>query len=120
MYKFRLREALVPYLSTEYEHCRRTGDPLIAPVFLREPSYDPESDCFFCGRRLLACPVFDEGAEAVTVLLPQTSRLWRLRGEGETFPGGTQVTVPCAPEDLPVWFTEADPDEAAGDPAEAK
>ena len=101
---FRLREALAPYLSVEYEHCRRTGDPLIAPVFLREPSYDPESDCFFCGDQILACPVFDRGADSVTVTLPTTAERWRLRGQGAAYSGGETVTVACPWEGLPVWF----------------
>ena len=104
---FALRERLAPYLRREYEARRLRCEPLIFPVFLREPGYDCESDCFFCGGDVLACPVFDRGAEAVTVLLPACEAGWRLRGEGETFPGGSRVTVPCLPTDEPVWFTPA-------------
>ena len=77
-------------------------------MFLRDPDYDPESDCFFCGAHVLACPVFDEGAEAVRVTLPESAEGWRLRGEGDAIPGGTVLTVSCLPTDLPVWFTEGD------------
>ncbi|MBR0041193.1 MAG: hypothetical protein IJP64_07420 [Oscillospiraceae bacterium] len=99
---FDLRERLLPYLQSEYERKRRLYEPLMYPVFLAEPGYDCESDCFFCGDAVLACPVFDRGAKAVTLTLPQG--LWRLRGEGETIPGGTRLSVPCLPTDLPVWF----------------
>ena len=102
---FALRDSLVPYLSEEMEKCVETGMPLIYPVFLRQPDYDPQADCFFCGSRILACPVFDEGAKEVTVALPLPEKRWRLRGEGEPLAGGTEITVQCAPEDLPVWFT---------------
>ena len=104
---FRLRERLLPYLRREYEQGRRKNEPLIFPVFLREPDYDCESDCFFCGESLLACPVFDPGARDVTVLLPGDETGWKLRGAGALLPGGSRVTVPCLPEDEPVWFLRA-------------
>ena len=101
---FDLRESLVPYLAAECERCRLAHEPLIFPVFLRDEAYDAESDCFFCGEKILACPVFDEGAEAVTVTLPRSRGGWRLRGEGEVHGSGETLTVPCLPDDLPVWF----------------
>ena len=104
---FELREKLLPYLKSEYERKRGLYEPLIRPVFLTEPGYDCESDCFFCGDKILVCPVFDRGAEAVTVTLPRGEKLWRLRGGSEVFPGGTTVTVPCLPTDEPVWFARA-------------
>ena len=104
---FSLRERMLPYLRSEYERKRLRCEPLIYPVFLKQPDYDCESDCFFCGESVLACPVFDRGAESVTVLLPEDEKGWRLRGEGEPLPGGSRVTVPCLPTDLPVWFVRA-------------
>jgi alpha-glucosidase len=104
---FALREKLVPYLREEMERSVRTHDPLIYPVFLAQPGYDPESDCFFCGDKILACPVFDSGAESVSVLLPEAERGWQLRGAGESIPGGSRVCVPCMAEDEPVWFIRA-------------
>ena len=104
---FSLRERLLPYLQQEYERGRKENLPLLRPVFLLDPGYDSESDCFFCGDTLLVCPVFDKGAEAVTVTLPANRAFWKLRGEGEPFPAGTEVTVPCSPEDEPVWFFPA-------------
>ena len=100
---FALREKLVPYLYAQNELCIKNNLPLIRPVFLYEPDYDCEADCFLCGDEILACPVFDEGRNDVTVKLPAFAS-WKLRGEGETYKGGTELTVPCAPEDLPVWF----------------
>ncbi|MBO4915942.1 MAG: hypothetical protein J5449_12150, partial [Oscillospiraceae bacterium] len=103
---FDLRGRIAPYLSKEMRRSVRTHDPLIYPVFLNEPGYDCEADCFFCGDSVLACPVFDEGAEEVSVTLPHGE--WRLRGEGEPYPGGSRVTVPCRYTDLPVWFGSFD------------
>ena len=100
---FDLRERLVPTLYAEAERCRSENLPLIRPVFLHDPDYDPESDSFLCGERILVCPVFDEGAADVTVTLPRFGA-WRLRGDGEPHAAGTTLTVPCSITDLPVWF----------------
>ncbi|MBQ9593510.1 MAG: hypothetical protein IJR36_06530 [Lachnospiraceae bacterium] len=101
---FALRERLIPYLRAQMQRAVSANEPLIYPVFLKQPGYDTEADCFFCGDEILACPVFDEGASSVTVILPEAERGWQLRGEGETIKGGTKAVVPCAPDDLPVWF----------------
>ncbi|MBQ4381863.1 MAG: hypothetical protein II794_03895 [Oscillospiraceae bacterium] len=106
---FDLRERLVPYLHRQMEKCTRTHDPLVFPVFLKEPGYDTEADCFFCGDDILACPVFDEGADSVTVKLPSCADTWLLRGSGIAYTGGQTVTVPCLPEDEPVWFIRKGP-----------
>ncbi|MBQ9910047.1 MAG: hypothetical protein IJM50_00830 [Lachnospiraceae bacterium] len=103
---FSLREKMVPYLYKEAERCRNEYEPLICPIFLREPGYDTESDCFFVGSRVLACPVFDKGKTSVEVLLPEAEEGWRLRGEGEVLPGSTRIVVPCPAEDEPVWFSK--------------
>ena len=100
---FDLREKLLPTLYAEAERCRKENLPLLRPVFLHDPAYDPESDCFLCGEKILVCPVFDEGAKEVTVALPRFG-VWRLRGEGEAIPGGETLTVPCGMTDPPVWF----------------
>ena len=100
---FDLREKFVPYLSAQMNSLAENNLPLIRPVFLKEPGYDCEADCFMCGERILACPVFDEGADTVTITLPSSAD-WRLRGEGEIIKGGTELCVPCTPFDLPVWF----------------
>ena len=104
---FELREKLVPYLYEEMKRCVKENLPLIQPVFLKQPDYDREADCFLCGNRILACPVFDPGEHSVTVLLPSVVRAWKLRGEGAEIKGGTVVTVPCTMDDLPVWFETA-------------
>ncbi len=100
---FDLREKLVPVLYAEAEHSRRDNLPLLRPVFLHDPAYDPESDCFLVGERFFVCPVFDEGAKDVTAVLPRGGD-WRLRGEGKAIPGGETRTVSCRTTDLPVWF----------------
>ncbi|MBR2806630.1 MAG: hypothetical protein IKE18_07605 [Oscillospiraceae bacterium] len=101
---FNLRDSFIPYLSAQMQKCIYETRPLIYPVFLKCPGYDPDSDAFFFGDDILACPVFDRDAREVTVLLPENAENWVLRGSKGKYKGGTTVTVPCAPEDDPVWF----------------
>ncbi len=103
---FDLRERLVPYLKEQMDKCIENDEPLISPVFLRDPDYDREADWFMCGNRILACPVFDEGVSEITVKLPKSDRGFRLRGEGPVLKGETDVKVSCGINELPVWFTE--------------
>ncbi len=104
---FDLREKLVPYLYQQMNRCVQENTPLIYPVFLKEESYEREADCFMCGDSILACPVFDENCDCITVKLPSFISSWKLRGNGEEIKGGTILTIPCAPNDLPVWFEKA-------------
>jgi len=60
-----------------------------------------------CGDYILACPVFDEDCDSVTVKLPSFIQAWKLRGNGAEIKGGTVLTVTCAPDNLPVWFEKA-------------
>lgn len=105
---FDLRERFLPYLAEEMRRCTKKNEPLVYPVFLRDPGFNPEADCFFLGDRILACPVLDEGVTELCVRLPECGASFRLRGEGDIIKGGTQLTLPCAPSDLPVWFETAD------------
>lgn len=104
---FDLREKFVPYLYEQMKRCTEKNLPLIYPVFLKQPEYDREADCFMCGEDILACPVFDENCNFVSVKLPSFIHAWKLRGEGEEIKGGTELRVPCTPYDLPVWFETA-------------
>lgn len=101
---FSLREQMASYLYEQTQKCLHSHEPLIYPVFLKQSGYDPESDSFFCGEDLFVCPVFDRGKKSVKTVLPSIASGWRLRGSGEILPPGSSVTVPCLPEDDPVWF----------------
>ena len=103
---FELREQLVPYLYEEMEKCIKKNMPLITPLFLRDPEYDREADCFMCGEKILVCPVFDKGVSEVNIKLPESQYGFRLRGEGDLIESGKTVTVDCTISDLPVLFEE--------------
>ena len=53
---FALRERLVPYLYDQAEACRLAHEPLIRPVFLLDPAYDPESDAISTPPTMLRVP----------------------------------------------------------------
>ncbi len=104
---FDLRESFIPYLYNEAFRSVRTHDPIIYPVFLKIPDYDPESDVFFFGDSVLACPVFDEGASEVSVDLPEIDTGW-YKGDREKATLYTgKITVEAPWDGLPVWFVKA-------------
>ena len=103
---FDLREKLVPYLKAQMDKCVEDDYPLITPVFLRDPDYDREADWFWCGERILVCPVYDEGVEEITVKLPKSVKGFRLRGQGPLIKGETTIKTSCTVREMPVWFVE--------------
>lgn len=105
---FDLREKLIPYLTKQMDECIQNNYPLITPVFLKDDKYDKESDNFMCGKKILVCPVFDEGLDEITITLPTSNKGFRLRGEGPLINGETSITTKCSIYDLPVWFVEED------------
>ncbi len=107
---FDLREALIPYLYRQMERSVKTCDPIIYPVFLKQPDYDVEADCFFFGDDVLSCPIFDEGETKVKVTLPQGE--WILgrelmhleKDKLRIYTGGETIEIPCSMRDIPVFF----------------
>ena len=72
--------------------------PMIYPVFLKYPSFDEESDLYFCGDNILSAPIFDKGATKITVNLPDGNWYFnkdRLSG---------MHTFENKPGDLPIYF----------------
>ena len=112
---FDLREKLIPYLYAQIKRSHESFEPIIYPVFLKYPDYDVESDAFFFGDDILACPIFDQGASSVKVLLPENEGGWILGSDyfEVAEKGGDsshckkysgKVEIPCSEDDLPVFF----------------
>ena len=97
---FDLRESFVPYLYNETYRSMLTHDPIIYPVFFKFPEYDCESDLFFFGDSILACPVFDKGVDSITVKLPKNNGGWYF--DGKRYEG--ENVMPATLTGLPVWF----------------
>ncbi len=90
-----LRHQLTPYLK---ECLRRYADgyePALRPLFASFPD-DPaawaEQDAFMLGEDLLAAPAFDEGSDAVEMVLPLGAD-WEDWWTGRRFGGGEAVTL---------------------------
>jgi len=103
---FDLREKFIPYLYNQVYRSHTKYEPIIYPVFLKYSDYNVESDAFFFGDDILAYPVFDQGAESVTVTLPGTAKDNWYFGE-KAYAGGETVTQKCTVDDEPVYFVKA-------------
>ncbi len=97
---FNLRKSLLPYLYSEAMNAVESYHPMIYPVFLKYPEYDEESDMFFCGNNILSAPIFDEGKENVTFILP--SGYWYYKNKRIT---GEQSFI-NKPGDIPIYFVK--------------
>ena len=95
---FHLREELLPYIYSEAMRAVESYHPLIYPVFLKQEDYDEESDFFFVGDSLLACPVFDKGKISLDISLPKGN--WYYQGELKS----GCLTLENLPGDLPIYF----------------
>ena len=95
---FSLRETLLPYIYSEAMNAVETYHPLIYPVFLKEEDFDEESDLFFLGNSLLACPIFDKGKDEVELTLPKGNWYYNHKRMSE------RVKIKNKAGDLPIYF----------------
>lgn len=95
---FVLREKLLPYIYSEAMNAVEEYHPLIYPVFLKEEDFDEESDLFFLGSSLLACPIFDKGKEEMSITLPKGNWYYNHQRMNGT------VSLKNKPGDLPIFF----------------
>ncbi len=75
---FALRKRLLPYLYDAVMDSVNDYKPIIYPIFLKNDGYDIESDNYFFGDSIIACPVFDKGQTKVKVILPKNNGGWYL------------------------------------------
>ncbi len=103
----RLHQALIPYLSGLATQAAATGQPLMRPLWLQDPS-DPVAwtieDQYLLGPDVLVAPVVTAGTTSTSVYLPAGS--WRDYWTGREHPGRTWVTVDAATGHIPL-FTRA-------------
>ena len=103
----KLHSSLGDYIYGLALEARRTGRPVIRPLFFRNPEDERTytvSDQFLLGERLLVAPVFTKGAVSRDIYLP--SGLWKDFWSGEIFQGGKELKDFPAPLDkLPVFVS---------------
>jgi alpha-glucosidase len=106
----RLRQRLVPYLSTLLQRYRDAYEPVMRPLFHDFPD-DPdawaETDDFLLGDAILVAPVTEPGVTTRRVRLPAGAH-WRDAWTDEVFAGGDTVDQP-APYARPPFFIRLDP-----------
>ncbi len=95
---FALRKKLVPYIYSEAMDKVSNYLPLISPVFLDYEDYNEESDMFFLGQSILACPIFDEGKTSIDILLPKGTWYYNKK------PYQGSLCLENKPGDLPIYF----------------
>jgi alpha-glucosidase len=95
---FALRKSLTPYIYSSAMDAVENYHPLIYPIFLKYEDFDEESDMFFCGNSIIACPIFDEGKTSIDVTLPQGNWYYnKVCYQGN-------VHFENKPGDLPIYF----------------
>ncbi len=99
-----LRYRLLPLFYSLFDEHRRTGLPLMRPLFLHYPQDEKVlfmDDQFMLGEHLLIAPVLHKGATARQVYLPEGR--WYDFWSGTTFAGGRETLVEARLEDMPVF-----------------
>ncbi len=103
----RLHLRLFPYLYGLAEQASRTGLPMMRPLALAHPDFEPgwtATDQYMLGDRLYVAPVIEAGATRRQLELP-AGRWYPLLG-GEPLlvaEGGGPVTVEAAVDEIPVF-----------------
>lgn len=103
---WRLRYALIPYIVAEAEKCRKSGRPLIAPLFLDHP--DEEllyhlDDQYLFGRSVLVAPIMNgEGSREVYLPEGQWVDFW----SGATYQGKRWLRRSHPLETLPLFVRQ--------------
>lgn len=103
-----LRERLRPYVMDVMREAHEEGLPVMRPLFLEFPG-DAASwtvdDAYLFGRDLLVAPVLAAGARTRTAYLP-AGAWWTDAWTGETYEGGTAVTVDAPLDRIPLFLRD--------------
>lgn len=104
----RLRHALIPYLYTMNRHAARDGQPLVRPLYWKEPdnrdAYEVKNEYYF-GTEMLVSPITKPtekaaGAAGVKTWLPEG--IWFDFFENIAYTGGRMLTLHRTLENIPV------------------
>lgn len=100
-----LRYRLLPYLYTLFDEHKRTGAPVMRPLWFEYPddsrTYTAEDE-YLVGRDLLVAPVVRESATKRNVYFPSGDR-WVDWWTGKTYEGGKDAEIEAPLERLPLF-----------------
>ena len=101
------RYKLTPYFySLEYE-ASMSGSPIMRPLvyeFQNDENTFDESFLFTLGRDILVANVLDEGANKITVYLPEGSDWYDYNDNFKKYEGGQVVTIPVDISSIPMFI----------------
>jgi alpha-glucosidase len=123
----KLRQRLIPYLYTQFEHCHRSGAPVLRPLLFEYPEDErtySADDQFMVGRDLLVAPITRRGASHRHVYLPAGTWFHWWSGKRVDGPADVLVEAPLghpaiyvrANAPIPLWPEMNHVDERARDP----
>jgi alpha-glucosidase len=98
----RVFRALAPYRQRLEREARRTGVPIVRPLWFSDARLGAVDEAFTLGDDLLAAPAFAPGQARTTVPLPRGR--WQHVWSGRVYAGGRTVTV-ASPLGEPAVFT---------------
>ena len=87
----RVFRALAPYRQRLEREARRTGVPIVRPLWFSDPRLGAVDEAFTLGEDLLAAPAFAPGQARTTVPLPRGR--WQHVWSGRVCAGARTVTV---------------------------
>ncbi len=100
----RLRYRLLPYLYELFAEARRSGAPIMRPMFWHyqgDPTAVACGDQFMLGRNLLVAPILRQGAAARSVYLPND--VWHDFWSGQKWTGGRHIVAEAPLDTVPVF-----------------
>jgi len=102
-----LRERLVPFTYTLAAAARRTGGPIVQPLYLQYPespeAYALAGSEYLYGPDVLVAPVTTPGETATTTVWFPEGSSWTDYFTGTTYLGGTTAQVTTGLEEMPVF-----------------
>ena len=102
-----LRYRLLPYTYSYFWQAYKRGLPVLRPLFLEFPEDERTyqiSEQFMWGEWLLVAPVLKEGAQQITIYLPEGKWYWF--ESSEELKGAGEKVIPVELSSLPVLVRE--------------
>ncbi|GEP64143.1 glycosyl hydrolase [Clostridium beijerinckii] len=104
----KIREAMMPYITTLMEEAHKKGTPVMRPMFYDFPEdklcWDNESQYMF-GPNILVAPIMEKGQTEREVYLPSGSN-WTNAWTKEKMEGGQTILVDAPIDQIPLFLRD--------------